>query len=423
MTRVVITGVDLITALGPDLASTWPRLLAGDTGIGPITYFDSSQYGCSVAAQVPDWTLDDTGVGDIPVSHCRRGVRLFLKTARSAWRDAGLQDDASAREHAGVAAGVSVNYVNMRMVRHHHAFRRAGTMDVDLDRFAREGGCQPPSLFHRRQGELAATLPARALGLRGPSISIDTACAASAFAIGEAYRAIRRGRARLMVAGGGASLVSPVGILAFSVLGALSRNPDPLQASRPFDRCRDGFVMGEGAGAVVLEEFEHARARGARIYAELCGYGVTLSGHNLTDPSPDGACEEQAMRLAVAEAQLPPEAVGYVAAHGTSTQKNDATETAAIKSLFGAHARRLAVSSNKGQIGHTISAAGVCNVICAVKAVSEGWVPPTAHYQTPDPACDLDYVPNVGRRMDVEAALANAFAFGGQNASLALRRA
>lgn len=424
MIRVVITGLDLITALGPDLATNWSRLLAGETGIGPITYFDASEYGCSVAAQVPDWSLDDTGVADTPASHCRRGVRLFLKTARGAWRDAGLHlpEFADARQHAGVAAGISVNYVNMRMVRHHHAFRRAASLELDLARFAAEGGCQPPFLFHRRQGEMAATLPARALGLRGPSISIDTACAASAFAIGEAYRAIQRGRARVMVAGGGASLVSPVGILAFSVLGALTRNPDPLQASRPFDRWRDGFVLGEGAGAVVLEEREHALSRGARIYAELCGYGVTLSGHNLTDPSPDGASEERAMRLALAESQVLPESVGFVSAHGTSTQKNDATETLAIKSLFGAHAGRLAVSSNKGQIGHTISAAGVCNVICAVKAIADGWVPPTAHYRTPDPVCDLDYVPNVGRRMDVDAALANAFAFGGQNASLAVRR-
>lgn len=179
--------------------------------------------------------------------------------------------------------------------------------------------------------------------------------------------------------------------------------------------------MGEGAGAVVLESLEHARARGARIYAELCGYGVSLSGHNLTDPSPDGACEEHAMRLALGEAGLPPEAVGYIAAHGTSTQKNDVTETMAIKRLFGDHARRLLVSSNKGQIGHTISAAGVCNLICAVKAIADGRVPPTAHYRTPDPACDLDYVPNVGRQAPVEAALANAFAFGGQNAVLAVR--
>jgi 3-oxoacyl-[acyl-carrier-protein] synthase II len=423
MTRVVITGLDMITALGPDLATSWSRLLAGDSGIGPITYFDASEYGCSVAAQVPDWSLGDTGVPSVPATHCRRGVRLFVRSARRAWADAGLNGATDLGRAAGVAAGVSVNYVNMRMLRHHFGFRRERSSDVDLARFAREGGCQPPSLFHKRQGELAATLPARALGLGGPTISTDTACAASAFAIGEAYRAIRRGRANVMIAGGGASLVSPVGILAFSVLGALSRNTDPQAASRPFDRDRDGFVMGEGAGAVVLEARDHALARGARIYAELCGYGVTLSGHNLTDPSPDGASEERAMRLALEEAQLAPDEIGYIAAHGTSTQKNDATETAAIKALFGAHARRLAVSSNKGQIGHTISAAGVCNLVCAVKAVTDGWVPPTAHYRTADPACDLDYVPNVGRPMRVDAAIANAFAFGGQNAALAVRRA
>jgi 3-oxoacyl-[acyl-carrier-protein] synthase II len=201
----------------------------------------------------------------------------------------------------------------------------------------------------------------------------------------------------------------------------LSRNPDPAQASRPFDRDRDGFVMGEGAGAVVLEDRDHARARGARIYAELCGYGTTLTGYNLTDPSPDGRSEADAIRLALADAALAPEEVGYIAAHGTSTTKNDVVETVAIKQVFGRNAARVPVSSNKGQIGHTISAAGVCNVIAAVKAITDQCVPPTAHYRTPDPACDLDYVPNVGRPAQVGAALAHAFAFGGQNAVLAVR--
>jgi 3-oxoacyl-[acyl-carrier-protein] synthase II len=252
---------------------------------------------------------------------------------------------------------------------------------------------------------------------------VDTACAASSSAIAQAFRVIRRGRAKVMIAGGGASLVSPFGLLAFSVLGALSRNPNPCEASRPFDRNRDGFVMGEGAGAIVLEEREHAQARGARVYAELCGSGATLSGHNLTDPSPDGVCESEAMRLALEDGGIAPEEIGYIAAHGTSTPKNDAVETAAIKRVLGRQASRVAVSSNKGQIGHTLSGAGVCNVICAAKALSDGWIPPTAHYQTPDPACDLDYVPNRGRRASVGAALAHAFAFGGQNAVLALRGA
>jgi 3-oxoacyl-[acyl-carrier-protein] synthase II len=320
-----------------------------------------------------------------------------------------------------VAAGVSVNYINHAMLRHHFRFRAAGVKAVDLARFAREGGVEPPHLFYRRQGDRAAALPARELGITGPTIAIDTACAASAFAIGEAFRMIRRGRAQVMVAGGGAALVSPIGILAFAGLGALSRNPDPRQASRPFDRDRDGFVMGEAGGAVVLESLDRARARGARIYAEVCGYGTSLSGHNLTDPSPDGEAEAEAIRRALEDGNLPIEAIGYVAAHGTSTAKNDAVETTAIKQALGSHARRVAVSSNKGQLGHTISAAGVCNFVCAVKAISDGQLPPTAQYSTPDPACDLDYVPNVGRRASVDAALAHAFAFGGQNAVLAVR--
>ncbi len=413
----------MITSLGPSLAETWPRLLAGDSGIRPITGFDASEYSCRVAAEVRDVPPANTGLETIPEAHCRRGVRLFLHAARGAWRDAALDAADIDVSRAGVAAGASVNYVNVPMVRHHFRFRRPGSAELDLARFAREGGCEPPHLFHKRQGELAATLPARVLGLRGPTIAVDTACAAGSFAIGEAFRAIQRGRARVMVAGGGASLVNPIAILAFMILGALTRNPNPDEASRPFDRGRDGFVMGEGAAAVVLEEREHALARGARIYAELSGYGVTLSGHNLTDPSPDGACEERAILLALADARLAPGQVGYIAAHGTSTPKNDVVETAAIRRAFGAHAARLAVSSNKGQLGHTISAAGACNVVCAVKAVADGWLPPTANYRTADPDCDLDYVPNAGRRAHVEAALAHAFAFGGQNAVLAIRAA
>jgi 3-oxoacyl-[acyl-carrier-protein] synthase II len=278
-------------------------------------------------------------------------------------------------------------------------------------------------LFYRRQGEMASVLAAKALGLAGPNLAIDTACAASAYAVGEAFRMLQRGRVDAMVAGGGCAIVNPISILAFAVLGALSSNPDPEQASRPFDRRRDGFVMGEGAGAVVLERLESARARGARIYGEVAGYAATMNAGNLTDPSPNGESEEWAMRLALQEADMAPEDVDYVAAHGTSTPKNDVVETAALRRLFGRHAARLMVSSNKGQIGHTISAAGVCNLICALKAIERGWVPPTAHYTEPDPECDLDYVPNVGRRAAVAGALVNAFGFGGQNAALAVRAA
>ncbi|HLV02768.1 MAG TPA: beta-ketoacyl-[acyl-carrier-protein] synthase family protein, partial [Acidobacteriota bacterium] len=282
-------------------------------------------------------------------------------------------------------------------------------------------GKQPVSSFFRRCGDMASAIPAKVLGLSGPSFGCDTACAASSFSVGRAFRLIQRGKAKAMIAGGGCAIVTPIGLLAFSHLGALSRNRDPEKASRPFDRFRDGFVMGEGGGAVVLEDLESARSRNATIYGELVGFGVTTNAHNLTDPSPDGSSELKAMQRALSEAEIQPESVDYIAAHGTSTPKNDEVETIAIKRLFGPHAKKLMVSSNKGQLGHTLSAAGVTNLICAVKAITEGVVPPTMHYENVDPCCDLDYVPNESRKARVHTALVNAFAFGGQNAVLAVR--
>jgi 3-oxoacyl-[acyl-carrier-protein] synthase II len=420
--RVVVTGLGIVTSLGTSVPAFWRRLVAGENGIGPISYFDASQYSCRVAAEVRNLPPNDSGLESLPLDYCRRGAQLFLHAAREAHADAGLAVAGLPGHRIGVAAGTTVNYLHMRLARHYFQFRRPEPRQIDLPRFAREGR-QPSFLFYRRQGEMTSVLAAKALGLGGPNLAIDTACAASAYAVGEAFRMLQRGQVDAMIAGGSCSIVSPVSILAFAILGALSGNPDPEQASRPFDRRRDGFVMGEGGGAVVLERLDRAQARGVRIYGEIAGWGTTMNAQNLTDPSPDGACEERAMRLALQEASLAPEEIDYVAAHGTSTPKNDVVETAAIKRVFGPHARRLMVSSNKGQIGHTISAAGVCNLICALKAMVEGWVPPTAHYRDPDPECDLDYVPNVGRRATVRGALVNAFAFGGQNAVLAVKAA
>jgi 3-oxoacyl-[acyl-carrier-protein] synthase II len=272
-------------------------------------------------------------------------------------------------------------------------------------------------------GDMAASLPANVLGLRGPAIVVDTACAASGHAIGEAFRLIRQGRANAMIAGGACATVCPIGILYFAVLGALSRNGDPETASRPFDKFRDGFVMGEGGGAVVLEEYRHARARGARIYAELRGFGSTTSAINLTDPSPGGTIEQAAMKAALDDGSMALEEIGYVAAHGTSTVKNDAAEAGAIRRLFGSRARDVLVSSNKAQIGHTISGAAVTNLIAAVKAMEEGIAPPTMHLEHQDPGLDLDFVPNRARQREIAGALVNSFAFGGQNAVLAIRKA
>ena len=408
------------TSLGPDLRTCWRRLLAGDNGIGPLSFWDPAEYNTKVAAEVRH-VPRDTGSDAIPAEWCRRGVRLFVPVVREAFADAGL-DRPGAPEGAqiGIAAGTSVNYLDMHLMKHYFQLRKPDSPELDLARFAREGR-QPGNSFHRRLGDMIASVPAKLLKLGGPGFVMDTACAASSHAIGEAFRLVRLGKVKAMLAGGAAALVSPLPILAFSLLGALSRNANPEVASRPFDRQRDGFVMGEGGGAVVLESLESAQARGARIYAELAGYGSSLNAYTLTDPSPDGSAEARAMTIAMEQAALKPEDVDYIAAHGTSTPKNDPIETAAIKRVFGEQAKRLVVSSNKGQIGHTISAAGVCNVICAVKAIAEGQVPPTMHLRTPDPQCDLDYVPNQSRSAKIRAALANAFAFGGQNAVVAVR--
>ncbi len=410
----------MATSLGSDTATSWSRLVAGESGIRRITYFDASQYSCKVAAEAR--SLEPDAEAGEPTPNYRRGTKLFLRVAREAHDDARLDCCPVPRTRVGVAAGASVNYVNMNLMRYYFRFRHGSPATIDLDRFARDAE-QPAAMFFKRQGDLIGSATAKRLGLAGPNFVIDTACAASSYAVAEAFRLVQTGRADVMIAGGACAIVSPIAILAFAVLGALSTNPDPEHASCPFDRRRNGFVMGEGAGAVVLERYDLAVERGAKIYGELVGCGMTMNAHTLTDPSPDGAAEAQAMTLALAEAKLTTGDIDYIAAHGTSTPKNDASESAAIRRVFREDAGRVMVSSNKGQIGHTISAAGVCNLICATKAIHDGIVPPTAHYTEPDPLCDLDYVPNVARKARVGAALVNAFAFGGQNIVLAVKAA
>jgi 3-oxoacyl-[acyl-carrier-protein] synthase II len=409
-------------------------LLAGDNGIAPIRSFDASEYSCKVAAEVR--SLDgsaqterdsfrdnypaESGLASVPGKYCRCSVQLFLKAAKEAYSDSGLGNCDLDRTRIGLAAGGNIVHIDHDQVLEHYRLRTEDGRALELKRFGQYGQ-HPDFDFWRRTGDMIAAVPAKLLRLGGPLLIVDTACAASAHAIGEAFRLIRRGKVLAMVAGGASALVAPISILYFSVLGALSRNANPEQASRPFDRQRDGFVMGEGGGAVVLENLDHAKARGAKLYAELAGYACTMNAQNLTDPSPDGIVESKTLQLALRDAGIPPEEIDYIAAHGTSTPKNDATETTAIKNAFGAHARRLLVSSNKGQIGHTIAGAGVCNVITATMAIREGCVPPTRNCYSTDSDCDLDYVPNVCRPARIKTALANAFAFGGQNAVLAIR--
>jgi 3-oxoacyl-[acyl-carrier-protein] synthase II len=417
MRRVAITGLGLVSALGRDLATAWPRLMAGAHGIAPLSRFDASGWTVTLAAQVPDDLCahrpgDDDG-------RARLGSRLFLAAAREAWQSAQLSESAYSRDRIGVAAGASVNYLHLGLLR-----------DAWLERagVAPSAGSRPGEVlrdsgldFWRRQGDEAAAWPARRLEARGPRLVFDTACSASAHAIAGAFLEVARGRADVMVAGGGCALVQPVGILAFSRIGALSGSSDPDHASRPFDRDRDGFVMGEGGAAIVLEPLDEALRRGARVFAELAGVGETTSAASLTDPSPDGVPEARAVARALDAARLAPGDVDLVVAHGTSTPRNDRVETSAIKQALGRHAYRVAVSAPKGQIGHALAAAGACNVVVGAVAIAAGDVPPTANYQTPDPECDLDYVPNRGRRQPVRAALAHAFAFGGHNVALVMR--
>jgi 3-oxoacyl-[acyl-carrier-protein] synthase II len=417
--RVVITGLGWSNALGPDTNTCWSNMIAGKTGIRPISFWDASEYTTKVAAEVPNIPAE-TGIESVPGKWCRRSVRLFLPVVREAFSDAAAGATPLPGERTGLAVGTSVNYVDLRLFRRFFGSRRPDNSGVNLAGLLDRTEDLPYGAFYRRQGDTIAGAAARLLKLGGPATVIDTACAASAHAIGEAYRMIRHGKATAMIAGGSAALVSPFAILAFSLLGALSRSSDPNLASRPFDKDRDGFVMGEGAGAVVLESLESATRRGARIYAEVAGFGSTSNGHSLTDPSPDGASEARAMQLALGT-EIRPEEVDYIVAHGTSTPRNDNTETLAIKRVFGDHAKRLLVTSNKGHLGHTISAAGVCNVITAVKSITEGQVSPTLGLRNPDTGCDLDYVALQSRTAQIRVALANAFAFGGQNAVIALR--
>ena len=303
MHRVVITGMGMSTSLGPDLRTCWPRLLAGDSGIAPLSFWDPSEYHTKVVAEVKH-VPRDTGSDSIPGVWCRRGVRLFLPVAREALADAKLDrtgEGCLPPADIGIAVGASVNYLDMSLMKHYFELRHPDRPALDMARFAREGR-QPDNSFYRRLGDMIASVPAKLLKLAGPAFVMDTACAASSHAIGEAFRLVRLGKVKAMLAGGAAALVSPLPILAFSLLGALSRNANPQQASRPFDRQRDGFVMGEGGGAVILESLENAQARGAHIYAELAGYGSSLNAHTLTDPSPDGGAEARAITIALHQA-------------------------------------------------------------------------------------------------------------------------
>jgi len=407
--RVVVTGLGAVTPIGNDVAEYWEGLRSGSNGVAPITLFDASRHACRFAAEVKGF--DPSGWLEPKESkRWDRFCQFGVVAAKQAVAHAGLEIDAATAPRVGVSIGSGVGGLLV-----------AETQSQVLH--ARGPDRVSPFCVPMMIPNMAAGLAAIALGARGPSSAVATACAAGSNAIGDAFRLIQLGLADAMVCGGAESAITPLGLAGFASAKALSfRNDDPATASRPFDAERNGFVIGEGSGVVVLESLDHALARGAEVLAEIVGYGVTCDAHHITAPSPGGVGGAEAMRLALADARLEPEAVDYVNAHGTSTQANDSNETAAIKTALGEHAYRIPVSSTKSMTGHLLGGSGGIEAVASVLAIRHNLVPPTINYQNPDPACDLDVVPNQARAHPVNVVLSNSFGFGGHNVCLAFRR-
>ena len=407
--RVVVTGLGAVTPIGNDVAQYWEGLRSGRNGVAAITLFDASRHACRFAAEVKNFEP----AGWLEPKEAKRWDRFCqfgVVAAKQAVLDAGLSIDDSNRNRVGVSIGSGVGGLLMMET------QAQVLNDRGPDRVT--PFCVPMMIPN-----MATGLTAIALGARGPSSAVATACAAGSNAIGDAFRQIQLGLADVMVCGGAESAITPLGVAAFASAKALSfRNDDPATASRPFDLERNGFVIGEGAGMLVLESLDHALARGATPLAEIVGYGTTCDAHHITSPSPGGVGGAEAMRLTLVDARLQPEDVDYVNAHGTSTQANDSNETAAIKSALGDRAHQIPVSSTKSMTGHLLGGSGGIEAVASVLAIGHNLVPPTINYHTPDPACDLDVVPNVARDHPVNVVLSNSFGFGGHNVCLAFRR-
>jgi 3-oxoacyl-[acyl-carrier-protein] synthase II len=404
---VVITGLGTLNPLGLDVAATWDALCAGRSGIAPIEQFDASAFPVRFAGEVKGFDAST-----LPDPHAARRMDRFAQfavhAAVEAVRDSGLDLSAGDPYRRGVVLGCGIGGLN-EFEAGHSSYLRAGPRRIS------------PFVIPKMMPNAAAACVAIQFGLMGPSAAVASACASAADAVHDAYRAVQRGEAEVMLSGGSEAAITPMGLGGFVSARALStRNDCPEAASRPFDRDRDGFVLSEGAGIVVLEELEHARRRGARIYAELLGCGRTNDAYGIAAPHPEGRGAVKAMQFALEDAGLDPEDVDYINAHATSTAMGDEVETRAIKEALGEQALRLAVSSTKGMTGHLCGASGAIELIASALAIVHGVVPPTINYETPDPACDLDYVPNVAREMRVRRALSTSFGFGGHNTCLVI---
>lgn len=424
--RVVITGMGVITPLGHNVEDLFQSQIEGRSGVGPILHFDARSFPTKFASQVKNFNLSNHMPDAAHWTHCGLNTRFGLAAARQALDDAGLLDN-SRIDPADIGIYLGSGEGS-------HDFK---SLVESTARAVTEGGFHAdPRLFfahsrrtfngrHEFEMEMHTTTGriAEAFNLQGPNMTCQTACAASSQAIGEATELIRHGDAEIMLSGGAHSMIHPFGVTGFNLLTALSTsNENPQKASRPFDANRNGFVLGEGAGIAVLEELEHAKKRGAHIYAEVTGYGTTADAFRVTDSHEDGRGAAAAVRNAVVDSGVAPEAIGYVNAHGTSTKVNDRAETLAIKTVFGDYAYKLPISSSKSMLGHLICAAGVVELIISVTAMRRGIMPPTINYETPDPECDLDYIPNEAREKKFDNFLTNSFGFGGQNISLVVSK-
>jgi len=405
----VITGLGVVTALGSDVDTFWANVIAGKNGISRVTQFDTTGFPCQIGAEIRGF--DPTKFMDPKEArHNDRYTHFGFAAAKMARDDARIDLGAEDGDRVGVIIGSGIGGM--------HTYEQQ--LKILWERGPRKVS---PFTITSLISNMCSGLVAIEFGARGPNFCVVSACASSAHAIGEAFHAMRRGEADVMIAGGSEAGITSFSYAAFCSMKAMStRNDAPEKACRPFDRQRDGFVMGEGAGVLVLETLAHARARGARIYCELVGYGATCDAFHITQPDPDGRGLSLAMTRALASAHLRPEQIDYINAHGTSTPYNDKFETLAIKKVFGEHARKLMVSSTKSMTGHLLGAAGGLESIISVKTIQTGLVPPTINYEEPDPDCDLDYVPNLHRSAPVRTVLSNNLGFGGQNAALVFRR-
>jgi 3-oxoacyl-[acyl-carrier-protein] synthase II len=409
MRRVVVTGLGITSPLGTGLEKNWEALTKSRSGIGPITRFDTTDFAVKFAGEVRDFPEDD-----FFDKKEGRKMDLFihyaLGAAEMALADSGLEINDDNADRVGVVVGSGMGGLPA-IEKYHEAFMNGGYRKISPFFI-------PMSIINLAAGQISIKC-----GAKGPNIAPVSACATGTHSIGDAFRMIQRGDADAVIAGGTEATVCPLGIGGFSVMKALStRNDDPQAASRPFEKNRDGFVMGEGAGILILEEFESAKRRGAKIYGEVAGYGMTGDAYHLTAPAPEGEGAARCMKMALKTAGVNPSEVDYINAHGTSTPFNDLYETLAIKSVFGDHAKQLMISSTKSMTGHLLGAAGGIEAIFSLLAISRGVVPPTINHVEPDPECDLDYVPNVARQMEVNIALSNSLGFGGTNATLLFRK-